>query len=369
MLRYILYFFLLLASSKKIVLAEEAALIPRQILFGSPEKAAAKISPDGKKICYLAPDENKVMNIWLKDLSADSKNQDVMITSDTKRGIWKFLWQYDNEHLLYIQDKQGDENWHLYQVDLKTKSSRELTAFDGVQANILDYNEQFPDEILVCLNLKNRSLFDVYRLNLKSGNITLDTPNTNSEIDWLADSNLKVLASQTCAVDGSTVIHVRADEKSSWRELMTIGADEGFPSLVSFSKDGKFLYMITNLGGDKSHLVKINLATNEKESIYQDPNFDISTVMINPTNYEIEAVGVDRDLFEWTALSPTIFQDFKILQEKGSIFTVSSRDLSGEKWIVSYTYDDKPRSCIFLIEQLNKNSFSLQLAQNLLDIL
>lgn len=180
------------------------------------------------------------MNIWLRDLSESSTIRDVMITSDTKRGIWKFLWQYDSEHLLYIQDKQGDENWHLYQVDLKTKSSRELTPFDGVQANILEYNKDFPDEILICLNLKNPSLFDVYRMNLKDGSMTLDTANKNSEIDWLADSNLTVLASQTCAPDGSSVIHVRDDEKSPWRDLLTVGSDDGFSSSSLFLKIANF---------------------------------------------------------------------------------------------------------------------------------
>ena len=42
-------------------------IIPRQVLFGNPDKASPKISPDGKRLAYLAPDEG-VLNVWIRTI-------------------------------------------------------------------------------------------------------------------------------------------------------------------------------------------------------------------------------------------------------------------------------------------------------------
>src|SRR5438067_8098661 len=108
-------------------------LVPRQVLFGNPERMSPRISPDGSRLAWIAPDEG-VLNVWLAptgDLS-----QAKVITRDRDRGIRSYVWAHDNRHLLYIQDKGGDENWRLYSVDLETDQIRDLTPFDGVQARI-----------------------------------------------------------------------------------------------------------------------------------------------------------------------------------------------------------------------------------------
>lgn len=119
-----------------------SALIPRQLLFGNPEKTSAKLSPDATKLAYLAPDANNVLNVWVRDLKQDG--QDRQVTTDRKRGIRQFLWQFNNEHILYIQDKDGDENWHLYQTHVATQATKDLTPFDGVKAEIIDADPRFP---------------------------------------------------------------------------------------------------------------------------------------------------------------------------------------------------------------------------------
>lgn len=123
-------------------------LIPRKLLFGNPEKTAPQLSPNGKKLAYLAPDQNNVLNVWVRDLK-HSHSKDKMVTADTKRGIRSFMWQLDSEHILYTQDQDGDENSHLYQTSIDTKKTRDLTPFEGVKADVLAYKVKFPEEILV----------------------------------------------------------------------------------------------------------------------------------------------------------------------------------------------------------------------------
>jgi hypothetical protein len=136
-------------------------LIPRKVLFGNPAKSQAQISPNGKILAYLAPDEKGVMNVWVRTLG---QNDDRVVTADQKRGINVYDWQQDSEHILYGQDRDGDENWHVYQTNLKTKITRDITPFQGVQARRPITDSNFPDQILVALNIRERRIHDMYRI-------------------------------------------------------------------------------------------------------------------------------------------------------------------------------------------------------------
>ena len=93
--------------------AELPPLIPRDVLFGNPDKAGPQISPDGKHLAYLAPDDKNVLQVWVRPIDkAEAKK----ITSDEKRGIRQYFWAHDGKHLLYLQDMGGDENFHLFAV-------------------------------------------------------------------------------------------------------------------------------------------------------------------------------------------------------------------------------------------------------------
>src|ERR1700735_3640328 len=126
-------------------------LIPREVLFGNPERADPQISPDGKQLGYLAPVDG-VLNVWIRTLG---KTDDRAVTADKHRGIRNFLWQYDNQHILYTQDLGGDENWRLYQTDIASKQTRDLTPFEKVRVDIVAYEWSSPDTILVQMNRRD----------------------------------------------------------------------------------------------------------------------------------------------------------------------------------------------------------------------
>ena len=88
-------------------------LIPREVMFGNPEKAFPLIAPDGKRMSYLAP-LNNVLNVWVGTVG---ENDFRPITKDTDRGITRYFWSEDNRHILYLQDAGGNENWRLFSVN------------------------------------------------------------------------------------------------------------------------------------------------------------------------------------------------------------------------------------------------------------
>lgn len=314
-------------------------LIPRSVLFGNPERSNPSISPDGKQLGYLAPVDG-VLNVWIRTLG---KTDDRPVTHDTHRGIRNFLWQYDNQHVLYLQDKGGDENWRLYQTDTVSKQTKDLTPFDKVRVDILAYRWNFPDTILVAMNQRDPKVFDVHRIDLKTGKIELDTQNPGDVGDWAADNALQVRAAQIQTDDGGTIIRVRDDAKSPWRELIKWGADETFGGLNGFTPDNRALWVTTSLDVNAARLLEIDLATGKRKVITKDPQFDVRGTINDPKTNSLEAVSYAKQRTEYVVIDPKVEADFAALHKvrAGDIGDLS-QSLDNQHWIVGFVSDDAP---------------------------
>src|SRR5487761_738764 len=192
-------------------------LIPRNILFGNPERTSPELSPDGTRLAWVASDETV-------DWPAAR-----VVTVDRDRGIRRFTWAHDGRHLLYMQDTGGDENWRLHDVNLETMHRRDLTPFAGVQAQIVATSKKFPTEVLVGLNRDNEQLHDVYRLDLLTGDLTLEVKNPGF-VGWLADEQMVVRAGFAPLPDGGFNLMMRDRPDEEWRALLAIPADDATAS-------------------------------------------------------------------------------------------------------------------------------------------
>ncbi len=145
---------------------------------------------------------NGVLSIWVRTIG---KSDDRVVATDPARPIRNVVWQPDSQHVLYEQDKGGNENFHVFQTNAATKATRDLTPFgDKVRSDIEAVDPRFPSEILITSNKRDPNLFDVYRVNLTTGVATLDTQNPGSVGGWTEDNNLVVRAALQNNSDGST---------------------------------------------------------------------------------------------------------------------------------------------------------------------
>jgi dipeptidyl aminopeptidase/acylaminoacyl peptidase len=314
-------------------------LIPREVLFGNPVKSQAQISPNGKILAYLAPDEKGIMNVCVRTLG---QNDDRVVTADQKRGINVYDWQQDSEHILYGQDRDGDENFHVYQTNLKTKITRDLTPFQGVQARRPITDPNFPDQILVALNIRDRRRHDMYRINLKNGAVELDTECLGDQSEFFADNKFQVRAAKVWLPDGGTEIRVRDDAKSPWRSFQKWGLEDSV-IIKGFTLDDRGIYLASSVDANVLRLLDVDLDTGKSVVLAEDRQFDIGPILSHPKTHKLEAVMFIRERREWTVFDKSLQADFDTLGKvRDGDLSINSRDLEDNTWIVNYNLADAP---------------------------
>ncbi|HJZ27894.1 MAG TPA: hypothetical protein VJ370_16570, partial [Streptosporangiaceae bacterium] len=286
-------------------------LIPRNVLFGNPERISPHISPDGTRLAWIAPD-NGVLNVWVAPIGPSGVDWDAarVVTDDTDRGIRAYTWARDDRHLLYVQDTGGDENWRLYDVDLDTMAKRDLTPFEGIQARIIATRKSHRDEVLVGMNRENPQLHDVFRLDLKTGELTKLIKNPGYA-GWLADEDMVVRGAVNPLPEGGFDVLVRDDAESDFRTLFTISADDApNTDVLAFTGDGKSLIAISSLGVDTGRLVRIDLASGKEQVLLEDPDADVTGAVLHPDTREPQIVLVLKDRADYHVLDPAVQADF-----------------------------------------------------------
>jgi dipeptidyl aminopeptidase/acylaminoacyl peptidase len=344
-------------------------LIPREILFGNPDKAALRLSPDGSRIAFLAP-VNGVLNVWVAP--ANAPEAATPVTQDTGRGIRRYFWAYTNNHLLYLQDQGGDENWKVYAVDLDTKTSRDLTPFETIPgpdgkpallpdgkpmrpaAQIENVSRRFPDTILIGLNNRDPRYHDIYRLNIRTGALTL--AQTNSEFSgFVTDDDYAVRFASRMTGDGGTELlkpaaqQPAADGTSSqgitnWEPFQTVGMEDSLTTHpIGFDKSGRVLYMIDSRGRNTAAMTTLDLATGAAAVLAEDPRADVAGALVHPTEETIQAVSFTYARTEWKVLDPAIQGDLDYLKTVAAgDLLVTSRTLDDRLWTVAFLLDNGP---------------------------
>ncbi len=324
--------------------AELPPLIPRDVLFGNPERAAPAISPDGKSIAYLRPDDKNVLQVWVRGtIPTDPEPDDKAITADPKRGIRTFYWAHDGKHLLYEQDAEGDENYHLFAVEIGTKKARDLTPFKGVRVQGVELDRKHPNEILVGLNKRNKGLFDMHRIQLDTGKEKLDTENPGLALAYAVDGDFQVRGITVAKPEGGFDLKVK-EKDGTWKTIKTVGADDQ-AQIVGFGKDANTAWLMHSADANALRLLKHDVATGKEEAVAGDPEYDISGAMIDEEKRIPVAASFTKARTEWKVLDDSVKADFAALAKvQPGDFTATSQTDDNRLWIVAFNSDVGPRT-------------------------
>lgn len=285
-----------------------AQTIPMRDFFRNPEKAGFEVSPDGQSIAFLQPWESR-LNIHVRAREGSAVTR---VTGVKDRDIRQYLWK-GNDHLVYLKDDGGDENYHLYVVDRGGKSTRELTPFPKVRAQIVDALINSDEELLIGLNKRNPQLFDVYRLNVRTGELKLEVENPGGVSQWVADHDGKVRAAIKTDGVNQTLLY-RATEKDAFKSVLTTDFRSSM-SPAFFTFDNQRLYAMSNIGRDRQAAVEFDPATaKEVKVIYEHPEVDVSALRYSPKRKVLTVAGyitakAERHFFD--AEFETIYQRVK----------------------------------------------------------
>jgi dipeptidyl aminopeptidase/acylaminoacyl peptidase len=318
-------------------------LIPRRVLFGNPEKAAARISADGSKIAYLAPVDG-VLNVWVGDAEGGDAKP---VTDDRDRGIRAYFWAHDNRHLVYLQDKGGDENWRAYRVDLTSGEVKDLTPFEGVQALPLARSHRRPSEVLLALNKENPALYDAYLVNLETGSLERVTTNPGFASPfgspWIADLDLNIAgATRMDAKGGAELVVPDPTSGEGWRVVATFDFEDSLStSPLAVTEDGSGLYLLTSAGANTGRLVRLDLASGSTEVLAEDALYDVGAVRLEPRTNRPQLIGFIRDRLELVALDPAVAADLEVLADLGpGELHVREADDADQRWVVDLVVDN-----------------------------
>ncbi|PSQ96836.1 MAG: peptidase S9 [Bacteroidetes bacterium SW_9_63_38] len=315
-------------------------LIDRQTFFGDPQYAGAQLSPTGEYVSFTKPYKGR-MNVWVKKRGAPFEAAEP-VTADTTRPVSRYFWTQDGERILYVQDKGGNENFHVYAVDPESKKktdlgvppAEDLTPYEDVRAQIIAVPEARPGDILVGLNDRTPKYHDVYRIDLATGERTLLYKNDQRIAGWTTDREGTLrLATRQTESGGTELLRVEDDTLVS---VYACSFEETCRP-VRFHKNGERVYMTTNKGSDvdRQRLVLFNPEAQATEVVEADPEgeVDFGGAIFSDNTDELLATVYEGDRTRIYPKAEAFADDYQFLQEQ----------LDGEVSFGSSTEDERYR--------------------------
>jgi dipeptidyl aminopeptidase/acylaminoacyl peptidase len=335
---------ILLTNCKQNKEIEPAKQYSVEDFFKKPEKVSFTLSPDGKYYAYKAPYKRR-MNIFIQEIGTDNS---IRLTSDTARDISGFMWA-NNTRILYLKDTGGDENYKLFGVDIDGSNFSGLTDFENVRTQIIDELSDIDDYIIVGLNKRNPQVFDPYRLNINTGELTMLAENPGNIQGWLTDHDGKLRVAMAIVDGVNTSLLYRDTEQEEFTTILTTSFKNTMSPLF-FTFDNQNLVTISNMGRDKMAAVIYNPNTQKEEKVlYENPDFDLSEVSYS----ELRKVITGVSYISWKRENHFFDDDTKKMMNNieaklGEVdFVLTSSNKAEDKHIV-YSYSDKSMGSFYL---------------------
>jgi len=320
--------------------ADGTPLIPRKLLFAGPDRSTVRISPDGRRIAFMAPIDG-VLNLWVGEIDNLAKARPLTRVTDRDLGPW-IVWLDNNRHVAFFRDQGGDENWQAHRVDVGSGDILALTPGPGVKSYIQQTSHHFPDELLIAHNQRDQRFSDIFRVNVATGTSTLLL--ANDRFGWVfTDPQFRVRFGVRQTDAGDTE-YLQRGAGGDWELFTRIDmADAMTTRAIEFSDDGTELYWLDSRGRDKAVLVGEDLKTGAKRILAEDPKADLVEVMLEPRSYRPFAAAAVFARKRWQMLDPAYGKDRAYLAKVSpGDLTITSVSADNRSWLLYYEQDVAP---------------------------
>lgn len=250
-------------------------LIPVEDFFRIPEKTGYTLSPNGEHIAFLSPWKTR-LNIHVQKIGEEKVTR---LTAATEKDITNYLW-LNNERIVYVEDKRGNENYNLYAINIRNSDFKELTRFEKVRVQIIEGSEKNDEEILIEVNNGDPRMSGAYRLNTVTGKSKQIAENPGNILGWATDHEGQLRIAFASDGVGNRVMH-RASEESEFQPLIETRYKEIFLPLF-FTFDNRNLFVASNVGFERVGIYEYDIENKEHTRlIYEDPRVDVSNIFIS----------------------------------------------------------------------------------------
>lgn len=345
-------------------------LIQRKILFGDKEKSMVMLSPDAYYLSYLAPHNNS-LNIWLAPLK-EYKSAEPII-KDLLSNVHGFTWAYTNKHILYIQDKNGNEEYFINCLDINTKKIVNLTPIkNGVSAYFLSKRLKYPTKIIIRLNERSSNCYDLYEIDIITKRKKLILKDNNYS-DFIIDNDLNLRFIVRMNKNGDREI-LRIVSKKNYLPVITIDKENDFNTyILGFDQSNSKIYFVDSRERNTSALKLLpidddNNPLNSKAIILaEDSKADLNNIVMHPTSLNVQAVSFYYLRENWQLIDKSLEDDWKRIQNiNDGDFNIVSKSIDDYQWIIEYYNDNGPSYYYHYNRKIKKTNLLFSDNDNLL---
>jgi dipeptidyl aminopeptidase/acylaminoacyl peptidase len=248
-------------------------LIPIATFFANPDtNFGYRVSPDGLRLGWIAAAGDRLTVV----VRALAGGEPVAIDTHSTRSLSSFRWAADSRHVYFEQDRNGDQNQHVFVADTERPGAppRDLTPIGAARASIHRVLLGDPGHVLVAHNARTHRGFDLVRVNVRTGGTDVVAENPGDVVQWLTDHEGRLRGRVRAAGDGARQVEWR--DGAGWRTGTRLDMEESF-RVLGFTAGGGEAWVLTDHQRDRIALVRLDPGTQRQTIAHEHPLVDVET--------------------------------------------------------------------------------------------
>jgi dipeptidyl aminopeptidase/acylaminoacyl peptidase len=243
--------------------------LPVAEFFTYADKSNYRISPDGRYISYV---ETKDQHRQLHFIDLQDKPNAQPTSSPLISDVGNYFW-LSSQEIAFTKRGSGDDTLRFLAYSLEKSTLRSLLPSSKMRIGFINPIRVINDSLLIHLNARDSTLFDVYRMHVFTGQKRLIATNPGNIIRWIPDHQGQVRLALASDSVQQTLLY-RAQESLSFEPVLRTSFLNYFEPLGFVKQDPQQIFALSNIGRDKRALVRFNLQEG-KESSMEYENLEV----------------------------------------------------------------------------------------------